>query len=91
MAAYELRRRPDLSAIATACRWPGAPAPSTTCGRVHPSGGHLAVKGGWIDGVASMVGTLAGRRPVDFALVMNGAFDYPTALSVQTRAAAPTP
>lgn len=87
LAAYELGRRPGLSAIATGVPVAGRTGTLYDLWRAPPLGGRLAVKGGWIDGVASMVGTFAGRRPVDFALVVNGSFDYPTALSVQTEAA----
>ena len=87
LAAYELRHRPDLSAIAAGVPVAGRTGTLYDLWQGPPLGGRLAVKGGWIDGVASMVGTFDGRRPVDFALMLNGSFDYPTALSVQTRAA----
>jgi len=87
LGAYELRRRPGLSAIAAGVPVAGRTGTLYDLWQGPPLGGRLAVKGGWIDGVASMVGTFAGRRPLDFALVVNGSFDYPTALSVQTEAA----
>jgi len=87
LAAYELGRRPGLSAIADGVPVAGRTGTLYDLWQGPPLGGRLAVKGGWIDGVASMVGSFDGRRPVDFALVMNGSFDYPTALSVQAEAA----
>ncbi|HVA42489.1 MAG TPA: D-alanyl-D-alanine carboxypeptidase [Acidimicrobiales bacterium] len=87
LAAYELRHRPALAAITSGVPVAGRTGTLYDLWQGPPLGGRLAVKGGWIDGVASMVGTFDGRRPVDFALMMNGSFDYPTALSVQTRAA----
>lgn len=38
--------------------------------------GHLHAKTGWIDGVASMVGTLDLGRPIAFALIVNGLPPY---------------
>ncbi|MHB1912449.1 MAG: D-alanyl-D-alanine carboxypeptidase, partial [Acidimicrobiales bacterium] len=87
LAAYELRHRPDLAAIAAGVPVAGRTGTLYDLWQGPPLGGRLAVKGGWIDGVASMVGTFQGRRAVDFAWVVNGSFDYPTALSMQTRAA----
>ncbi|HZU71317.1 MAG TPA: D-alanyl-D-alanine carboxypeptidase [Acidimicrobiales bacterium] len=51
-----------------------------------PLAGHVVAKGGWIDGVAGLVGTVEIGRGLDFAFLVNGNFGYPGAVGMETAA-----
>ncbi|MBV8985597.1 MAG: D-alanyl-D-alanine carboxypeptidase, partial [Acidimicrobiia bacterium] len=52
-----------------------------------PIAGHLQAKTGWIDCAAAMVGQMNLRRPLHFALIVNGPCNYDNALSYEDRVA----
>jgi hypothetical protein len=52
-----------------------------------PIAGHLLAKTGWIDCAAAMVGQVDIRRPLHFALIVNGPCNYDTALGYEDRVA----
>jgi len=52
-----------------------------------PIAGHLLAKTGWIDCAAAMVGQVDLRRPLHFALIVNGPCNYDTALGFEDRVA----
>ena len=52
-----------------------------------PIAGHLQAKTGWIDCAAAMVGQVDLRRPLHFALIVNGPCNYDNALGYEDRVA----
>ena len=86
LAAYRLGAQPRFAGL-----WSGLPVAGRT-GTLYrqwggtPLAGRVVAKTGWIDGVAAIVGTVSGPHPVQFALAMNGPFNYAQAAARQAQA-----
>jgi len=86
LAAYRLGARPEFAALRA-----GLPVAGETGGMANefrgtPAQGRVIAKGGWIDGVAGLVGSVGGLRGVDFAFVVNGRFGFEQSLAIDQRA-----
>lgn len=96
LGALRLASRPDLSAVAHGLAVAGRSGTLVNRFLGTPVEGRLAAKTGWLSGAAALVGRIDGGRPVRFALMVNGSFNYATAKALQDRvvevlAAAPAP
>ena len=86
LSAYRLGDQSRFSAL-----WSGLPVAGRS-GTLYrqwagtPLAGRVVAKTGWIDGVAAIVGTVTGPHPVQFALAMNGPFNYAQAEARQYQA-----
>jgi serine-type D-Ala-D-Ala carboxypeptidase/endopeptidase (penicillin-binding protein 4) len=86
LAAYRLGAQPRFAGL-----WSGLPVAGRS-GTLYrqwagtPLSGRVVAKTGWIDGVAAIVGTVAGPKPVQFVLAMNGSFNYAQAEARQYQA-----
>lgn len=85
LATLELSSRPDLVAIEEGLAIAGRSG--TMINRLvgTPFEGHLAGKTGWISGAIGFVGRLEVGRPLRFAFLANGSFDYGTARKLEDR------
>lgn len=86
LATYRLGAQPGFAGL-----WSGLPVAGRS-GTLYrqwagtPLAGRVVAKTGWIDGVAAIVGTVTGPHPVQFALAMNGPFNYAQAEARQAQA-----
>jgi len=86
LGAYRLGARPEFAALRAGLPIAGETGAMENEFRGTPADGKVIAKGGWIDGVAGLVGSVGGTRGVDFAFVFNGVFDFPTSLAIDERA-----
>ena len=86
LATYRLGSQPRFAGL-----WSGLPVAGRS-GTLYrqwagtPLAGRVVAKTGWIDDVAAIVGTVTGPHPVQFALAMNGPFNYAQAEARQSQA-----
>lgn len=87
LAALDLGDQRRFSAITAGLPVAGVDGTLTYLFRDSPLAGHLAAKGGYIDGVAALVGRVDTGRPRRFALVVNGDFSFTTGLQLEEHVA----
>src|SRR5438270_647007 len=88
LAALEMGERPGFTALASGLAVAGRSGTLVNRFRGTPLAGHLAAKTGSIDCAVSMVGRLDLKRPLRFALIVNGPCDYNAAIAYEDRVAA---
>jgi D-alanyl-D-alanine carboxypeptidase/D-alanyl-D-alanine-endopeptidase (penicillin-binding protein 4) len=87
LGALNMGDRPGFEAIST-----GLPVAGRTGTMIHrlgntPLAGRLAAKTGWINCVSGMIGRVELKRPLHFALLVNGPCDYDAATALEDRVA----
>ena len=87
LAALNLGDKPGFAALASGLAVAGQSGTLVNRFRGTPLAGHLAAKTGSIDCAVSMVGRLDLKRPLHFALIVNGPCDYNTAIAYEDRVA----
>ncbi|HEV2369884.1 MAG TPA: D-alanyl-D-alanine carboxypeptidase [Acidimicrobiales bacterium] len=86
LAAYRLGSDPRFAAIRAGLPIAGETGLMADEFQGTPAQGRVIAKGGWIDGVAGLVGSAGGPRGVDFAFVANGTFDFAVSLALDQQA-----
>ena len=87
LAALDMGDRPGFSALATGLAVAGRSGTLVNRFRGTPLAGHLAAKTGSIDCAVAMVGRLDLKRPLRFALIVNGPCNYNAAIAYEDRVA----
>lgn len=87
LAALDLGDRPGFDAMRS-----GLPIAARSGTLVHryggtPLAGRLAAKTGWINCAAGMVGRVEVKRPLEFALLVNGPCNFDDAAAIEDRVA----
>jgi D-alanyl-D-alanine carboxypeptidase/D-alanyl-D-alanine-endopeptidase (penicillin-binding protein 4) len=88
LGALDVGDRPGFDALITGLAVAGRSGTLVNRYGGTPLAGRLAAKTGWIDCAAAMVGRLDVKRPLRFALVVNGPCDWNSAKAVEDRVAA---
>ncbi|HEV3362976.1 MAG TPA: D-alanyl-D-alanine carboxypeptidase, partial [Acidimicrobiia bacterium] len=88
LGALNLSRKARFSVLDSGLAIAGATGTLAKRYKGSPAEIRLAAKTGWINGVAAMVGRIAGAPTRRFALVFNGQFGWPQAQAVQDRVVA---
>jgi len=87
LGALDMGDKPGFGALATGLAVAGRTGTLVNRFRGTPLAGHLAAKTGSIDCAVSMVGRLDLKRPLRFALIVNGPCDYNAAIAYEDRVA----
>jgi D-alanyl-D-alanine carboxypeptidase/D-alanyl-D-alanine-endopeptidase (penicillin-binding protein 4) len=87
LAALDMGDRPGFGPLATGLAVAGRTGTLVNRFRGTPLAGHLAAKTGSIDCAVSMVGRLDLKRPLHFALIVNGPCNYNAAIAYEDRVA----
>jgi D-alanyl-D-alanine carboxypeptidase/D-alanyl-D-alanine-endopeptidase (penicillin-binding protein 4) len=87
LAALDMGDRPGFGAITSGLAVAGRSGTLVNRFRGTPLAGHLMAKTGSIDCAVSMVGRLDLKRPLQFALIVNGPCDYNAAIAYEDRVA----
>jgi D-alanyl-D-alanine carboxypeptidase/D-alanyl-D-alanine-endopeptidase (penicillin-binding protein 4) len=88
LGTLNLSRKARFSVLDSGLAIAGATGTLAKRYKGSPAEIRLAAKTGWINGVAAMVGRIAGAPTRRFALVFNGQFGWPHAQAVQDRVVA---
>src|SRR5438270_2098324 len=88
LAALEMGDKPGFGALGAGLAVAGRSGTLVNRFRGTSLAGHLAAKTGSIDCAVSMVGRLDLKRPLRFALIVNGPCDYNAAIAYEDRVAA---
>jgi D-alanyl-D-alanine carboxypeptidase/D-alanyl-D-alanine-endopeptidase (penicillin-binding protein 4) len=87
LAALNMGDKPGFGALVSGLAVAGQSGTLVNRFRGTPLAGHLAAKTGSIDCAVAMVGRLDLKRPLRFALIVNGPCDYNTAIAYEDRVA----
>ena len=87
LAALNMGDTPGFSSLVSGLAVAGQSGTLVHRFRGTPLAGHLAAKTGSIDCAVSMVGRLDLKRPLHFALIVNGPCDYNAAIAYEDRVA----
>jgi D-alanyl-D-alanine carboxypeptidase/D-alanyl-D-alanine-endopeptidase (penicillin-binding protein 4) len=87
LGALDMGDRPGFGPLATGLAVAGRTGTLVNRFRGTPLAGHLAAKTGSIDCAVSMVGRLDLKRPLHFALIVNGPCNYNAAIAYEDRVA----
>jgi D-alanyl-D-alanine carboxypeptidase/D-alanyl-D-alanine-endopeptidase (penicillin-binding protein 4) len=87
LAALDMGDQPLFTPLVTGLAVAGRSGTLVNRFRGTPLAGHLMAKTGSIDCAVAMVGRLDLKRPLHFALIVNGPCDYNTAIAYEDRVA----
>jgi D-alanyl-D-alanine carboxypeptidase/D-alanyl-D-alanine-endopeptidase (penicillin-binding protein 4) len=87
LAALNMGDKPGFASLVSGLAVAGQSGTLVNRFRGTPLAGHLAAKTGSIDCAVAMVGRLDLKRPLRFALIVNGPCDYNTAIAYEDRVA----
>ena len=85
LSALELAGRPPFTALGDGLAVAAVNGTLATRYARTPLAGHLAAKTGWINCAAGMIGRLNLRRPIRFALLVNGPCNFDAAEVIENR------
>jgi D-alanyl-D-alanine carboxypeptidase/D-alanyl-D-alanine-endopeptidase (penicillin-binding protein 4) len=87
LGALDMGDRPGFGPLGTGLSVAGRTGTLVNRFGGTPLAGHLAAKTGWINCAAAMVGRLDLKRPLHFALILNGPCDWNSAKAIEDRVA----